>query len=278
MNSRVKFKSTDARRLLPSRTSASDKTHGGKVLIIAGGKGLYGAGLLSALAATRSGAGYTHLMTELATFPWLKYPDMIVHPTKLSELKGKEDYTVAVGPGMGTQSAKKKYITFLQKNKFKKVIIDADGLTLLSTMKITLPASWVLTPHEGELARLLSVSSAKIKKDRMKYLMMAQKKYRCTILLKGSETLIADSTKVISVSEGTPALAKAGTGDVLLGIIAALISQNLSPMDACATGAFLHGKASQLWEKERRDHLSLRPLDLIERLPEVIFKLRRASR
>lgn len=267
------------KKLLPHRTKLSNKTDAGKVLIIGGGKGLYGAGILSALAATRSGAGYTHLMTDLSKFSWVKFPDFILHPLKLSELKNKNDHVIAIGPGLGTELAKKKFIQYLLRNKFKKVLIDADGLTLLSQMNVKLPSEWLLTPHEGELARLLNLDSRLVKKDRLKYLQEAQRKYGCHILLKGAETLIIDSDqKIILVKEGSPALAKAGTGDVLFGIIAALRAQNLSTIEAATLGAFLHGLASQLWSKKMKDNLSLRPVDLIELLPETIFKLRRTSR
>ncbi len=264
------------KKLLPKRSKNSNKTDGGKVLIIAGGKGLYGAGILSALACTRMGAGYTHLMTDLTKFPWLKFPDFILHPLKLSELRGKENFTIAIGPGLGTEKKKQSYLNFLLKNKFKNVVVDADALTLISQMKIkSLPESWILTPHEGELARLLGTTSQKIKADRKAALLLAHKKYGCTILLKGVETLIIDSEKKIhAVNEGTPALAKAGTGDVLLGMIAALRAQNLSAKDAAIVAAFIHGKASQVWLSKKKDHISMRPLDLIELFPDTIYKIR----
>jgi ADP-dependent NAD(P)H-hydrate dehydratase len=264
------------KQLLPSRTNLSNKTDGGKVLIIGGAKGLYGAGILSALAATRSGAGYTHLMCDLNEFPLLKYPDFIVHPLKISELRGKEDFVVAIGPGLGLTNQKNKFMNYLIKNNFKKVLLDADALTLLSQENVKkLPTSWLLTPHVGELSRLINVSSKKINENREYYLTLAQKKYGCSILLKGTETLVIDFNQNISrITEGTSSLAKAGTGDVLLGIIAAMRAQNLEANEAAILGAFIHGRASQAWEKEKNDHLSMRPVDLIERLPKVIKRLR----
>lgn len=271
-----KISKKDISQILPVRTKHSNKTDAGKVLIVGGGKGLYGAGILSALAATRTGAGYTHLMTDLSKFPWVKFPDFILHPLALKELKNKNSFVVAIGPGLGLQPQKKKYIQFLQRNNFEKVIIDADGLTLLAQMNVKLPQDWILTPHEGELARLLGVSSQTIKKNRAESLLKAQKKYGCIILLKGADTIVADSTgKIFQISEGTPALAKAGSGDVLLGLIAALRAQSISPLNSAIAGAFIHGFASQLWMKKKKDSLSLRPLDLIELLPEALYKLRK---
>jgi NAD(P)H-hydrate epimerase len=265
------------KNLLPKRTKLSNKTDAGKVLIIGGGAGLFGAGILSALAATKTGAGYTHLMTDLAKFPWIKFPDFIVHPLKVSELKNKVDYSIGIGPGLGIHDKNKKLLDYLIKQQFTKVTADADALTIIASFNLSpLPPTWILTPHEGELARLLNVKSNLIKNNREKYLQLAVEKYQCTILLKGHKTLIQgpENKKIISVSSGTPALSKAGTGDVLLGMIAAFRAQGLSPLEACYLAAHIHGVASNIWEEEGQDYLSLRPTDLIDRLPQIIKSLR----
>ena len=264
-------------KLLPKRTRFSNNTTGGKILIIGGAKGLYGAGVLSALAATRVGAGYTHLMTDLASFSWLKFPDFIVHPIKLSELKSKKDFFVGIGPGLGVNEKTKKIINFLIKNNFPNVVVDADALTVIAKFAIfPLPSSWIMTPHEGELSRLIDMSSKEIKNNRTKALREGALKYNCTILLKGAKTLILspNSKKIISVDEGTPALSKAGTGDVLLGMIVAFRAQGLSSEEACLVAAYIHGKVAQNWEKEGNDSLSLRPIDIIERLSKTLKKMR----
>lgn len=246
-------------------------------MIAGGGKGLYGAGILTALAATRSGAGYTHLLTDLTQFPWLKFPDFILHPLKISELKNKQDFVIAIGPGLGTTENKRSFIRYLLKNKFQKVILDADALTLLSSMKIkSLPENWILTPHEGELARLIHKTSKQVKRDRVKALLEAQKIYGCIVLLKGSETIVTDSSNLIYlISEGTKALAKAGTGDTLLGIVAAFYAQGVSPLHSAILGPYIHGQCAKVWEKKHNDHLSLRPLDIIDLIPKVLFSLRK---
>ncbi|MBC7537395.1 MAG: NAD(P)H-hydrate dehydratase [Bacteriovorax sp.] len=263
--------------MLPNRTKTSNKTSAGKVLIIGGGKGLYGAGILSALAATRTGAGYTHLMTDLTKFPWIKFPDFILHPIKISELKNKEEFAIGIGPGLGIEDKNKKLINYLIKNNFKKVVVDADALTLIANSNFpSLPPTWILTPHEGELARLLKTTSSLIKKDRLKAIKEAQAKFNCTVLLKGAATLIAtpNSPKILSIQTGTPALSKAGTGDVLLGMIVALRAQGLDTREACLVATYIHGKAAREWGEEGNDHLSLRPTDLIERLPKTIKLIR----
>lgn len=264
-------------KLLPTRTKSSNKTSGGKVLIIGGGKGLYGAGILAGLASTRTGAGYTHLMTDLIKFPWLKFPDFILHPLTLKELKNKQDFAIGIGPGLGINKKNKRLIDYLIKHHYEKVVVDADSLTVIANHNLfPLPPSWVLTPHEGELARLLNVKPSEIKKNRLQSIKDAAKKFRCTILLKGADTLISaeDLSRVLKVSTGTPALSKAGTGDVLLGMVVAFRAQGLNPSDACFLAASLHGIVASEWENEGNDQLSLRPTDLIERLPKTIRNLR----
>lgn len=262
--------------LLPRRSKLSSKIDGGKVLIVAGGRPLYGAGILSALAATRSGAGYTHLMTDLIKFPWVKFPDFILHKFSVRELIKHSQSIIAMGPGLGVDESKKRLLAALLKIKAEKVILDADALTILSSMKnINLPCTWILTPHEGELSRLIGVSSSSVKKDRLKSLKIAQKKYGCTILLKGADSLIADGTHIYQVSSGTVALAKAGTGDVLLGMIAAFYAQGLNSTEAAILGTFIHGKTSADWMKKGNDHLGLRPMDLIEQVPQTLLSFRK---
>lgn len=272
----VKVDNKYIKKRLPNRSKLSSKVDGGKVLIVAGGGQFHGAGILSALAATRSGAGYTHLMTDLIKYPWLKFPDFILHKLSVSELKKYANDIVAIGPGLGTGESKKKLLTFLMKVKAEKVIVDADGLTILAAMKkVKLPSSWVLTPHEGELSRLLGVSSSSVKKNRLESLKAAQKKYGCTVLLKGADSVISDGVHLYQVSSGTAALAKAGTGDVLLGMIGAFYAQGLAPVEAAVLGAFVHGKCSADWMKKGNDHLGLRPMDLIEQIPKTLLKLRK---
>lgn len=265
------------KKLLPKRSKSSNKTEAGKVLIIGGGRGLYGAGILSALASTKSGAGYTHLMTDLTKFPWLHFPDFIIHPIKLSELKNKKDFSIGIGPGLGINNISKKLLMFLIKNNYPNVVVDADALTLIAHLDLfPLPSSWIMTPHEGEMARLLKMSSGQIKKNREEAIQKAFNKFHCTILLKGSDTLIIspELNKVVTIKTGTPALSKAGTGDVLLGMIAAFKGQGLTSSEACIVSTYIHGITAINWEHEGNDKISLRPTDIVERLPKTIFEIR----
>lgn len=260
---------------IPKRKKLSNKSDGGVALIVAGGGKFMGAGLLSALACTRTGAGYTHLMTDLVHYPWVKFPDFICHKFSLSTLKKHQGSVIAMGPGLGTEKSKARYLRALLKMKAKRVILDADALTLLSQMKTKkLPASWVLTPHEGELARLLHVPVKDVKNNREYYLNEAYHKFGCVIILKGHKTLLASKGKITYATFGSVALAKAGTGDVLLGVITALRAQGMEAYEAAALGVLIHGTAAKDWEKKGNDHLGLRPTDLIDQIPQTIKRLR----
>lgn len=264
------------KKKLPRRAKNSNKTDAGQSLMIAGGNKFLGAGIISALAATKVGSGYTHLMCESKKYPWLQYPDFILHPLKVSILSKLADFSFGVGPGLGVNSFTKKVITTLIKNQREKVTLDADALTVLSQMKkLKIPASWILTPHEGELARLLQTTSQLVKSDRLNSLKKAHHKYGCHILLKGAETLLIDDQgKVYCVNEGTVALAKAGMGDVLTGLITGLRAQGLNPIEAMSVASYIHGRASREYLKKGNDYLSFRPVDLIELIPETIKKIR----
>ena len=263
------------KKLLPNRSKLSSKIDGGKILIVAGGQKFQGAGILSALAATRAGAGYVHLMTDLIEYPWLKFPDFILHKISVGQLKKFTNNVIAIGPGLGLEISKKKLLTFLIKSSVEKVIVDADALTILASLKSPkIPRSWILTPHEGELSRLLGLTSQYVKKNRFESLIKAQKKYGCTVLLKGADSLICDGVNIYQVTSGTSALAKAGTGDVLLGIISAFYAQGLSPIEATILGTFIHGKCSADWMKKGNDHLGMRPTDLINQIPQTLLTLR----
>lgn len=263
------------RKNLPTRSRAMNKTHGGKLLIVAGSKGMYGAGILSALAGTRSGAGYTYLMMDWKSRTLLKYPDILFLKPEEKVLKSMPVTAYVFGPGIGQSPKFKKILKLFIKTKTCPVVLDADALTLLAKLKnVKLPESWILTPHEGELSRLLGVSSKKIRKDPLTYLLDAQKKYGCIVLLKGASTYISDGKRIFTSKSGTPALAKAGTGDVLSGIIGALLAQHVTPLMAATLGAHIHGLASQKFLKKGNDVLSLRPTDLIDQLPKILKLIR----
>lgn len=264
------------KKYLPVRSRRMNKTHGGKLLVIAGSKGMYGAGILSALAGTRTGAGYTYLMMDWSSKDLLTHPDILFVKQDAKKLNSLNVAAHVFGPGIGQSPKSLSLLKLLIKNKASSVVLDADGLNLLAKMKnVRLPQNWVLTPHEGELSRLLDIPSEKIRKNPKVFLTQAQKKYGCVILLKGPITYITDGNNIFTSKAGTPALAKAGTGDVLSGIIGALLAQQVLAPTAAAIGAYIHGLASRRFLKAGNDSLSLRPTDLIDYLPKILKTVRR---
>jgi NAD(P)H-hydrate epimerase len=276
MMKQILFTSSKAKKLLPQRAKSHNKTHGGKTLIIAGHQGFFGAAVLAATASARVGSGYTTLMIDEKDFPIHQHPDFLILSNKITKQKQWLTYhAIAVGPGLGVNARTEKIILSLLKNKVENVILDADALTVIAQKNIyPLRPSWLLTPHTGELARLLRKKKIQ-KHEKLKSLQGAQQKYHCHILLKGPETLILSSNELTLIKSGNQALAKAGTGDVLTGIIAGLIAQGLTTSNAAALGAYLHGICSQIWVREKKyDHLSLLASDLLLLIPKALTKLR----
>lgn len=271
-----KITAKEAAKLIPKKSKLKNKNDFGHALIIGGSKKYLGAGILASLAATRAGAGYVHLMSDLTNFNYREFPDFILSNFSQKNLKDKINFSIGFGPGVGLDTKKISILKYLINKKFSKVVLDADGLTILSRMKNPkLPDSWILTPHEGELSRLISKNVEWIKANRIDAIKLAHKKYQCHILLKGADTLIIDKEgNIFQSSIGRPSLAKAGSGDVLTGIIVALKAIGLSSIDAIKLGVTLHSLCSVEFEK-KNDELSLRPIDIINLLPKVIKQLRK---
>lgn len=268
------FSRKDVSKLLPTRKKSDNKTRGGKSLVIAGSSGMEGAALLCARAAARSGSGYVYLFSSSDQLLNLKQPDFLT-------LKSKKQFdeinfnSIAIGPGFRNPKSLKQWLNKLQKINFKNVVLDAEALSYLSENNIKIPSTWILTPHEGELAKLLKVSSSVIRKDRIRYTRIAQKKYGCVVLLKGAGTLIVDNKRSTKITSGNASLAKAGTGDVLTGMIVAFLSQDIQPYEAATLAAYIHGYMADSWINQGRDYLSLMASDLVEMLPKTLAQLRR---
>jgi NAD(P)H-hydrate epimerase len=263
---------THIKKLLPKRKKTDSKMAGGKCLIIAGSKRMPGAAILAARAAARSGSGYVYLATDIALKNSLKNPDFIILDIN-KKLPLHDFSSIAIGPGLGKNRKILSLIKNIKSAGLKNVVMDADALNVLSKnqKQLPLPSSWIVTPHTGELSRLLGEKISPT--ERKKNLNKAQAHLGCILLLKGNPTFVANSSESYSVNAGNKALAKAGTGDVLTGIIAGLLAQGLKPMDAAIAGALLHGSIADEWVKSK-DYVSLMASDLVERIPETLYNLR----
>lgn len=249
--------------LLPPRPPTAHKGDAGRVFVLAGSEGMIGAAALSSMGAVRGGAGLVTLgvprslidvaaakVTEVMTFPVpetdTRAPDRDALPALREKIQSAN--ALAVGPGLGQHSRTGELLRALLSGWVRPVVVDADALNLLSPAgPRTFPRNAVLTPHPGELARLMNAAIAEIEADRVAAVRRAADRFRCVVLLKGAATLVADPAgRLVVNSTGTPAMATGGCGDVLTGLIAALLAQRLSPFDAAAAGAYLHGLAGEL--------------------------------
>lgn len=267
---------------LPRRSKAMHKGEAGHLLMIAGSRGKMGAAVMTALAAFRSGSGLITLLTDrkyLKTiFPKIKEAFVDEFPKKAADLKeilkGKD--VVAIGPGIGFSAMARKLVQWTLQTSGSPVILDADALTLVSKhpegLKKT-KSQLVLTPHPGEMARLIQKTSQWVQENRLEAASSFAKKYRVFVVLKGASTIIASPKgEMIINSTGNPAMATAGMGDVLTGMIASFIGQGMTVADAITSAVFLHGKLADEWVESHHASRGLIASDLIEALPRGIEK------
>ncbi len=273
---RQKLRIKQVAGFLPKRKPGANKTAGGHSLIIAGHTGMWGAALLAAEACGRVGSGYVSLSSPSSSFPIHKLPQIMTPQFKTLDFH--KFSAIGIGPGMGLTSVTEKIIKRVMKLGLVNVVLDADALGVSAACALgPFPPTWILTPHEGELAKLLHTTSMKIKSDRPGSILKAAEKFRCIIVLKGSKTLIARGRKIFEIPTGNNSLAKAGTGDVLTGMITGFLAQGLDPLNAAQLATTLHGYLGDEWVRMKRDYLSLQATDLIKMLPDSIFKFRRLS-
>ena len=185
----------------------------------------------------------------------------------------KKADVVAIGPGLSTGIEITPLVKKLLLAIEVPVVLDADGINAIAKEPQVLTrrqAPTVITPHPGEMAQLLGRGIDKIQKDRKKVAMEVARRFNVVTVLKGYKTVIADPDKNVAVNvTGNPGMASGGCGDVLTGIIAALIGQGVSVFDAARFGAHVHGAAGDLALKEKGE-LSLCATDLLKKLPEVL--------
>jgi NAD(P)H-hydrate epimerase len=251
--------------LLPRRGGDSTKFVSGHVLVVGGSLGLTGAPAMASRAAMRAGAGYVTALVPAGLQHVLAssaIPELMTRGLPESEGAltdaGLEQVvaatsrggSLALGPGLGRQEVALVFARRLARAARLPMVLDADGLGAHAGRLHELthrPAPTVLTPHAGELGRLLEVETAEIETERLRHVRDAAARSGAIVVLKGDDTLVADPGGRVAVNRGgSPALATAGTGDVLTGVIAALLAQGLDPFLAAAAGVLLHARAGRL--------------------------------
>ncbi|MGB0911605.1 MAG: NAD(P)H-hydrate dehydratase [Nitrospirales bacterium] len=278
--------------LLPARNLSSHKGTYGHVGVIAGSPGKTGSATLTARATLRTGAGLVTVATPQSAQASMdaKLLEAMTHamPETKSQTLGraaliplinfaKERDAIALGPGLGTHADTGIVIRQLLPRLQEPCVIDADGLNVLAGHLRVLSSCTrmpILTPHPGEMARLLNKASAEvINANRLGFALQLATRYKVIVVLKGARTLIAapDGQTAICAT-GNPGMASAGMGDALTGVIVSLLAQGLSPWDAARAGVCLHGLAGDL-AAETLGEASMIASDLIEHLPHAFQEI-----
>lgn len=224
----------------------------GRVLIIAGSKGMTGAAILSARGALRSGAGLVRVSVSEELFPIIQVgvPEATCVSRMLPPDRLDEYQAIVIGPGLGDEISNVSMIKTVLEGKCKAVVLDADGLNLTACNRELQEAvkkagkRLIITPHPGEAARLLGCTTEEINSDRVQAVCRLAELTGAVSVLKGAGTLVTSPDKKTYINTtGNPGMATGGSGDVLSGIIGALAGQGLTCLEAAAAGVYIHGLA-----------------------------------
>lgn len=275
----------------PRREAAASKKDTGHVFVIAGSAGFTGAAYLTSQAALLSGSGLVTLAAGKSLYGILavKLTEVMVKPffeTKdhsLSLLAEREILNfiercscLAIGPGISQNKETQAFVRNIVSKTSKPIVLDADGLNAFSGHPENIKKAagpLILTPHTGEMARLIGKDAGEVQKNRKDIALSFAREYNIVLVLKGHETVVAKPDGEFYVnSTGNPGMATGGTGDVLTGIIASFIGQGMDPFKAAIAGVYLHGQAGDIAVKEK-GVLSLIATDLLNKLPDVLKKL-----
>lgn len=271
--------------LLPQKRKFMHKGDNGRLLLVAGGKGKMGAAILAARAALRSGAGllYAHVPKVGRDVMQGAVPEVMVSEDKLEDAVSiiaeyPQMDAIAIGPGIGVKDSTVHGLGELLTKWKGSLILDADALNCLSKspeLLKELPQNTLLTPHPGEFSRLVGEWVDEF--QRLDMMRAFCQKYQVNMVLKGAHSAICDSYGTVWFnSTGNPGMAKGGSGDVLTGILGALLAQGIRPIDTLKLGVFLHGRAGDL-AAESLGHYSVTASDIIDHLPRAFLSLYKAD-
>jgi NAD(P)H-hydrate epimerase len=291
----------DVALLIPPRENGRDINKGsfGHAMAFCGSQGFAGAAILTAEAAARTGAGLVtlalpaeiHAQVVSRISPAIMTCGLSSSPvggfSKLAFTEAlalsKNAKAAAIGPGLGTGDDVAAFTREFIRRCPVSLVIDADALNLLSlepdqgeSLLKSRKQSTILTPHPGEMGRLLGIPTESVQKDRIKALQWAVKRYDCVVLLKGENTLTTSPGKIIYRNPtGNPGMSTGGAGDVLTGVITGLLAQHLDPLHAAVVGAYIHGKAGDLFQQQTGGCTGLIATDLISLLPKALAECQR---
>lgn len=278
-------------RRLPARAPEAHKGTYGRVLVVGGSARFPGAPKLAALGALRSGAGLVRLLVPACIFPAVASSALEFMPAALPDRDGALDASafeplmefaqdadvVAAGPGLTAAEGVAHLVRRLLEVCDRPLVLDADALNVLRGQHGLLRgarAPVVITPHPGELARLLGVSPSEVQRARLEVARSTARLIGAVTLLKGARTVVASPEgRVVVNPTGNPGMASGGMGDVLTGAVAAFIAQGLVPFEAAWVAAYVHGLAADLLAEERGDR-GLLAHDVADRIPEAVYRVR----
>jgi NAD(P)H-hydrate epimerase len=267
---------------LSKRKPDTHKGDYGRVLVVAGSRGMAGAAVLAGEAAYRSGAGLVYYCcpSSLAEVIAIKQTCGVVWPfeersavQQILEYAQKCDVAI-IGPGLSLAPAIAAAVREVVGALEIPFVLDADGLNAFESFPELLgrgQAPRVITPHPGEAARLLKSLPSDVQADRTGVVKELAERFLSVALLKGHRTLVADGKQVYVNKTGNPGMATGGSGDVLSGVIAGLIGQKISPFEAACLGAHIHGKAGDLAAR-KLGQVSMMATDILNALPEAFRK------
>lgn len=271
---------------LPSRRKDAHKGDFGRVLVVAGSVGMTGAAMLCCRAALRSGCGIVKLITpgSLNHIFEVALPEVLTRPSPdtngvlgseatdavLEEVRTHD--VLALGPGLSrTPSVRRLVRNIIRKTEIP-IVLDADGINALSQEPQILldhKGPLVITPHPGEMARLVSKKISQIQGERRSVAVTFARAFGCVVVLKGYRTVVTDGNAVYINNTGNSGMATAGSGDVLTGLIASFIAQGMTAFDAAITGSFIHGLAGDI-AAEKLTEYSVTASDILDSLPLAI--------
>ncbi len=274
--------------ILPKRRPDAHKGEFGHLFILAGSPGLTGAAVMAGFSALRIGTGLVTLgvpeglnhifetkITEAMTLPLSQTNEQTINPAAKNKILNflKKTDAAAIGPGLSQNRETAQLIRELIREIKMPMVIDADGINALAGHADILrktKAQIIITPHPGELSRLINITADDINRDRIAIARKASQQYNIIVVLKGANTVIAEPDGNVYINNtGNPGMASGGTGDVLTGMIAGLICQKVSPINAAIAGVFLHGLAGDITARQKGE-TGLIAGDMIKKIPEAI--------
>ncbi len=279
-------------RLLARRQANSHKGDYGHVFVLAGSVGLTGAAYLTSQASLLSGSGLVTLgiPRSLNALMELKLTEVMTKPLKetsslslslgafaqIDQLLQKAD-VLAIGPGLSQHPQTQKLVRKILLTTNKPVVLDADGINAVAghlNILTRAKSDLIITPHPGEMARLLNTRIEQVQNNRIKLAKTFAKKYNLVVVLKGHKTVVLDPKGNLYINRtGNPGMATAGCGDVLTGIIASFLGQGLDSFTAAKLAVYVHGLAADLAAK-KKGYLSLVASDILAKLHQVLKKFR----